>query len=41
MDINIKKFKKNVFRVFKVRGIGVLRIRVLGGYLKFEILGMV
>ena len=41
MDINTKKLKKNAFRVSKVRGIGASRIRVPGGYLKSEILGMV
>ena len=42
LDINIKKAKKNAFRISKERGIGPLpRIRVPGGYLKAEILGMV
>lgn len=41
MDINTKQLKKNAFRVSKVRGIGASRIRVPGGYLKSEILGMV
>ena len=41
MDINTKKLKKNAFRVSKARGIGASRIRVPGGYLKSEILGMV
>lgn len=41
MDINTKKLKKNAFRVSKVRGIGASRVRVPGGYLKAEVLGMV
>lgn len=41
LDINTKKLKKNAFRVSKVRGIGASRIRVPGGYLKAEVLGMV
>lgn len=41
LDINTKKLKKNAFRVSKKRGIGASRIRVPGGYLKAEILGMV
>lgn len=41
MDINTKKLKKNAFRVSKVRGIGASRIRVPGGLLKAEVLGMV
>jgi len=41
LDINTKKLKKNAFRVSKERGIGASRIRVPGGYLKAEILGMV
>ena len=41
LDINIKKAKKNAFRISKERGIGASRIRVPGGYLKAEILGMV
>lgn len=41
MDINTKKLKKNAFRVSKVRGIGASRIRVPGGLLKSEVLGMV
>lgn len=41
MDVNTKKLKKNAFRVSKVRGIGASRIRVPGGYLNAEILGMV
>ena len=41
MDINTKKLKKNAFRVSKVRGIGAARIRVPGGLLNAEILGMV
>ncbi|MGN0308554.1 MAG: sulfite reductase subunit C [Lachnospiraceae bacterium] len=41
MDINTKKLKKNAFRVSKERGIGASRIRVPGGYLDAEVLGMV
>lgn len=41
LDINIKKLKKNAFRVSKQRGIGASRIRVPGGYLDAEVLGMV
>lgn len=41
LDINTKKLKKNAFRVSKVRGIGASRIRVPGGYLDVEVLGMV
>ena len=41
LDINTKKLKKNAFRVSKVRGIGASRIRVPGGYLNAEVLGMV
>ena len=41
MDINTKKLKKNAFRVSEVRGIGASRIRVPGGLLKSEVLGMV
>lgn len=41
LDINTKKAKKNAFRISKVRGMGASRIRVPGGYLKAEILGMV
>lgn len=41
LDINTKKLKKNAFRVSKERGIGASRIRVPGGYLHAEVLGMV
>ena len=41
LDINTKKAKKNAYRISKVRGIGAARIRVPGGLLKAEILGMV
>ncbi|MBQ8804216.1 MAG: sulfite reductase subunit C [Tyzzerella sp.] len=41
LDINTKKLKKNAFRVSKHRGIGASRIRVPGGYLNAEVLGMV
>ena len=41
LDINTKKAKKNAFRIGKVRGEGASRIRVPGGYLKAEVLGLV
>ena len=41
LDINTKKLKKNAFRVSKERGIGASRIRVPGGYLNAEVLGMI
>ena len=41
LDINTKKAKKNAFRISKERGIGASRIRVPGGYLNAEVLGMV
>ena len=41
LDVNTKKLKKNAFRVSKQRGIGASRIRVPGGYLNAEVLGMV
>lgn len=41
LDINTKKLKKNAFRVSKKRGMGASRIRVPGGYLNAQVLGMV
>lgn len=41
LDINTKKLKKNAFRISKERGIGASRIRVPGGYLNAEVLGMI
>lgn len=41
MDINIKKLKKNAYRVSKKRGITASRVRVPGGYLDAKVLGMV
>lgn len=41
LDINTKKAKKNAFRITKKRGIGASRIRVPGGYLNAEVLGLV
>ena len=41
MDINNKKLKKNAFRVTKRRGITASRIRVPGGFLKAEYLGLI
>lgn len=40
-DINTKKAKKNAWRITKERGIGASRIRVPGGYLNADVLGMV
>lgn len=41
MDINTKKLKKNAFRVTKERGITASRVRVPGGLLKAEYLGLI
>ena len=41
LDINTKKAKKNAWRITKERGIGASRIRVPGGYLNADVLGMV
>lgn len=41
MDINTAKLKKNAFRVSKERGMSASRIRVPGGHVKAEVLGMV
>ena len=41
LDINTKKAKKNAWRITKKRGIGAYRIRVPGGYLNADVLGMV
>lgn len=41
MDINTKKLKKNAFRVTKHRGITSSRIRIPGGFLDAELLGVV
>ncbi len=41
MDINTKKLKKNAFRVTKKRGLCAARIRIPGGYVNAEILGIV
>ena len=41
MDINTKKLKKNAFRVTKHRGMTASRIRVPGGFLKAEYLGLI
>ena len=40
-DINTKKLKKNAFRVTKERGITASRVRVPGGLLKAEYLGLI
>ncbi|MDO4544653.1 MAG: sulfite reductase subunit C [Bacillota bacterium] len=41
MDINTKKIKKNAFRVTKVRGMTASRVRVPGGHLKAEYMGVI
>ena len=41
MDINTKKLKKNAFRVTKRRGLTASRIRVPGGFLNAEYLGLI
>ncbi len=41
MDINTKKLKKNAFRVTKRRGMTASRIRVPGGFLRAEYLGLI
>ena len=41
MDINTKKLKKNAFRITKTRGITASRVRVPGGLLKAEYLGLI
>lgn len=41
MDLNTKAIKKNAFRVTKKRGITASRIRVPGGHLDAELLGMI
>lgn len=41
MDINTKKLKKNAFRVTKNRNITSSRIRVPGGHLNAEVLGLI
>lgn len=41
MDINVKKLKKNAFRITKKRGLTALRIRVPGGYLNAEYLSLI
>lgn len=41
MDINTKKLKKNAFRVTKRRGITASRVRVPGGLIKAEYLGLI
>ncbi len=41
MDINTKKLKKNAFRVTKKRGLTASRVRVPGGYLNAELLGLI
>ena len=40
-DINTKKLKKNAFRVTKERGMTASRVRVPGGLLKAEYLGLI
>lgn len=41
MDMNTKKLKKNAFRVTKERGVTASRIRVPGGHMSAEFLGMI
>lgn len=41
MDINVKKLKKNAYRISKKRGITASRIRVPGGCLDSKVLGLV
>lgn len=41
MDINVKKLKKNAFRVTKKRGLTASRIRIPGGYLNAEFLSII
>ena len=41
MDINTKKLKKNAFRVAKTRGMTASRVRVPGGLIKAEYLGLI
>lgn len=41
MDINVKKLKKNAFRITKERGITASRIRIPGGHLEAKYLSMI
>ena len=41
MDINVKKLKKNAWRITKKRGLTAIRIRIPGGYLKVESLEII
>lgn len=41
MDLNVKKIKKNAFRITKKRGLTAIRIRIPGGYLKVEYLDLI
>lgn len=41
IDINTKALKKNAFRVTKKRGLTASRVRVPGGHLKAEYLGLI
>lgn len=41
MDINVRELRRNAFRVTKERGITASRIRVPGGFLKAEYLGLI
>ena len=41
MDINVRELRRNAFRVTKERGITSSRIRVPGGFLKAEYLGLI
>lgn len=41
MDVNTKKLKKNAFRITKHRGLTASRVRVPGGHLKAEHMGII
>jgi anaerobic sulfite reductase subunit C len=41
MDLNVKKVKKNAWRITKKRGLTAIRIRIPGGYLKVEFLDLI
>lgn len=41
MDINVKRLKKNAFRITKERGITASRIRIPGGHLEAKYLSMI
>ncbi len=41
MDINVKKLKKNAWRITKKRGLSAIRIRVPGGHLPVRYMGLI